>query len=157
MFGFLFADFDINASFKGDIMKVNVTGKSLQMPAMCACCGGAPDTEIAVADVRTSGNKSITSTWKIPYCSKCKEHVEYMKMGLLYKILCLVTLGLAAIGYVLSWKPMKRKIVQSRMCTPTCGSTEEPGFTTNGVTQTFDFPSQSFAQKFAQLNNGSIS
>jgi hypothetical protein len=134
-------------------MKVQVVGKTLQLPNLCACCAEAPDTHYGVVGVRDIiGNKSIVSTWQIPYCTQCKAHVEHMKMSWQVILLCFVTFGLFYLNYLLFWRPLKKKKAKSTMCKPTCGDVDGATFSTNGVTNTFDFPSATFAQKFAQLN-----
>jgi hypothetical protein len=134
-------------------MKIQVTGKTLQLPTMCACCAEAADSKYEVVDVRNVvGNKAIVSKWQIPYCTQCKAHVEQVKMGWQIILLCIVTLGLFYISYLSFWRPWNKKRVKAKMCKPSCGSVDGVEFSTDGVTNTFDFPSEVFAKKFAQMN-----
>jgi hypothetical protein len=85
--------------------EVRVSARLLSWPQCCVCCGGLADTSYQAAFTRTTGKRVIktdTRSWAVPYCSRCRGHVEKARQAktLLATAIVLGTLG----GLLAVWK-----------------------------------------------------
>ena len=57
--------------------RFQISANLLSWPNLCACCGGSPDTKLNASASRVIGKRvrhTTTSSWSVPYCSKCVHH-----------------------------------------------------------------------------------
>lgn len=100
-------------------MRISVSAKQLVMPSVCACCGGASETTIAVTSTRISGKRVIrtkTSEWNFPVCARCGAHDREWPTASAVEVLLLtiLTCGIYLYFYV------KRRQRAFAMCTSAC-------------------------------------
>ncbi len=92
-------------------MKVRVAAKSsfdqvvfdsdgakewLKWPQQCSCCGSEPNTEFEVGHHTSLPNLQITSSWRVPVCTKCKRHSSINSIS---ETIILIATSLIFIGF----------------------------------------------------------
>lgn len=140
-------------------MQITVVGKSLSFPRMCACCGGAADITQDLWGSQKIGNRRHTSTWKIPYCSTCQGHVNYVAMQKYEYLFLLLSMGLYLITYFLLVRPVRVHLAKKNRLKPSCAGCDLPDYTyriANDGTHTFEFKNRDFAKAFVVANQAAL-
>ena len=133
--------------------RVVIAGDQATFPNRCSCCGDSAQTGIAVSETVSGGGTRTTSTWEIPYCTACAEHVKSLRTGMGIALLYLFSLGLFYIQWRLIWRPRREKRARA-MCKTGCADIYgvRYQFDRGGNRHLFEFPSEAYARDFARAN-----
>lgn len=140
-------------------MKITVNGKSLNFPRACVCCGEPSETKKEVSDFQRRVNMRYTSTWSLPYCKKCVEHVDFTEMHWYDGLAIIFSAGLYLIPYFTFTRPLRRWYAKKNKLKPTCESVDVAGyqyFMIGEGKHVFDFQNQEFAKAFAAMNRAQL-
>lgn len=156
------------------MLKVEVSGKLISFPPICACCRKPADTELGASASRSSGKRVVrvtTFAWSFPYCSACVQHTVVLKQGdeafslvvivagILAVLVCFgsVLAGIATgiLGLIIAAFLRSRKEKEARrLCSPECACSKRAvdflGW--QGTVQSFYFWNAKYAAQFMNSN-----
>jgi tellurite resistance protein len=138
-------------------LRIAVSARTLQMPSLCACCGGQPSTTVRASATRVRGVRAIkteSNAWDIPYCARCAGHARTWprtEAGAVF-LLTLLTFGIYLIYY------LHQRDAARRACSANCAG---PGWAAHylgwhGTRHEFDLAARSFARAFMAKNRGKL-
>lgn len=138
-------------------MQIIIAGRSAHFPDHCACCFGPAEQSCSVSERVGGGGGDTTSTWFVPYCTQCAEHVRSLHIGIGIFLLFFFSLGFFYLQYRLIWKPRREKRAQA-MCKPECSDIYgvRYQFDKQGDRHAFLFPSDEYARAFVEANGDVI-
>jgi hypothetical protein len=61
---------------------VQISGRIIRWPSVCACCARPADTTVEVRSTRTTAKRVIdtqTKSCDVPYCNRCLSHIQAAK------------------------------------------------------------------------------
>ena len=150
---------------------VKVSARILSWPAICSCCNKERDTKVSATHTRVSGRRVIrttTSSWEVPYCSICREHLEKAKSSKFYKNLMwfgilllfltsgsgyfgIISLALIGIGYKVNRNKIKEaESLMKKSCCNVWEAVKYKGY--YGTVHSFVFLNEKYANSFTKLN-----
>lgn len=138
-------------------MRVTISGSTISMPYLCACCGATPECSHDATVSKEKGVKVIrtqTKGWPIPYCRRCLSHVEISPVGIgkWTIVLSIVTMGwwipVYLVYYLVAWFWAKSHVRAE--CISMKASVEYLGW--QGSVHEFDVRSEPFAFALMQAN-----
>lgn len=59
-----------------EVLEVELPWPINTVPNACACCGGAPETQLNTQSTAQMGRTTQTRTVSVPYCRRCEAHVK---------------------------------------------------------------------------------
>jgi hypothetical protein len=79
--------------------RFQISANLLTWPRNCACCGGQADSQLRASASRTTGKRvqrTTTSSWEVPYCSRCVRHKSMFDSAKTW-------LMLGAVAAIIAW------------------------------------------------------
>jgi len=68
-------------------MRIDVQGKPFVFPQRCACCGTSASSEVVAPPIKKNRDGAVPlyeSTWRVPVCARCGDHVARWLSAPLY-------------------------------------------------------------------------
>jgi len=59
--------------------QIQLSARTVQWPAQCACCNGRAETTLRATTTRTTSKRLVTAArrhWDVPYCAACLGHIQ---------------------------------------------------------------------------------
>ena len=59
--------------------QIQVSARTVEWPAQCACCNGPAETTLRASTTRTTSRRLVTTIkrhWDVPYCEVCLAHIQ---------------------------------------------------------------------------------
>lgn len=157
---------------------VEVCSRIFDYPNECPCCGGEPDSELAITFKASARTMAADSARKLlfPYCRHCVEHVSVWQAGSMTSALLTLVgfIGGLVVGFTgtgwyglivflgfIGLASFITSISQSRArirCQPSCATPAKAVtfFGWSGSTSTFGFSSPTYTARFAEQNASSL-
>ncbi len=162
-------------------MRVDVSGHHFIFPFQCACCGAAPNGQLAFSASRSWGRRverTETKAWDVPYCSRCITHVHaleearsFAKTFTVLSILLSLLVGyvldpyfyfgiavgvVAIVGTVMTFgqKLQEARSLQTTSCVNVDKAVAYLGW--SGTLHRFEFTSRHFARAFMAANQDKL-